>query len=140
MDPLATYRVTREAVERARRGEGPTLVEAVQYRYGAHTTADDPSAYRDEAEVERWRDRDPLDRYEAFLRDRGLVDDTVADELEAEARETVAAIIDEAEAFDPDPRAMFDDAFAESTPGIEVQREAFEAAVEEHGHDAFLHE
>ncbi len=140
MDPLATYRVTREAVERARRGDGPTLVEAVQYRYGAHTTADDPTAYRDEAEVERWRERDPFDRYEAFLRDRDLVDDTVAAEIEAEARETVAALIDEAEAFEPSPPEMFDHAFAESTPEIETQRESFERALEKHGRDSFLRE
>jgi pyruvate dehydrogenase E1 component alpha subunit len=138
MDPLATYRVTRDVVERARRGEGPTLVEAVQYRFGAHTTADDPSAYRDEAEVERWRERDPLDRYETFLRDRDLVDDTVVEEIEAEARETVAGVIDEAESFESDPRAMFDDAFADATPGIDAQRAAFEQALDEHGRDSFL--
>jgi pyruvate dehydrogenase E1 component alpha subunit len=138
MDPLATYRVTREAVERARRGDGPTLVEAVQYRFGAHTTADDPTAYRDEGEVERWRERDPVDRYEAFLRDRGVVDDTVVAEIESEARETVAEIIEEAESFVPDPTAMFDDAFAEATPGIEEQRAAFERQIEEHGRESFL--
>ena len=138
MDPLATYQVTREAAARARRGDGPTLVEAVQYRYGAHTTADDPTAYRDEEEVERWRERDPVERYETFLRERGVVDDTVVEELEAEARETVAAIIDEAESFEPDPAEMFDDVYAGSTPNVESQREAFEAAVEKHGHDAFL--
>jgi pyruvate dehydrogenase E1 component alpha subunit len=140
MDPLATYRVTRDVVDRARRGDGPTLVEAVQYRYGAHTTADDPSAYRDEAEVERWRERDPIDRYEAFLRDRDLVDDTVVEEIEAEARETVARIIDEAESFDPHPTELFDHAFADSPPGVEAQREAFERALEEHGRDSFLRE
>jgi pyruvate dehydrogenase E1 component alpha subunit len=140
MDPLATYRVTAAAAARARRGDGPTLVEAVQYRYGAHTTADDPSAYRDEAEVERWRERDPIDRYEAFLRERDLVDDTVVEELAAEARETVAAIIDEAESFEPDPAAMFADVFAEPTPNVEAQRAAFERSLEEHGRGSFLRE
>jgi pyruvate dehydrogenase E1 component alpha subunit len=122
MDPLATYRVTRAAVDRARHGDGPTLVEAVQYRFGAHTTADDPTAYRDEGEVERWRERDPIDRYEAFLRDRGVLDDTVVAE------------------FEPSPVAMFDDAFAESTPEIEEQRAAFERALDEHGRDSFRRE
>ncbi|WP_394343895.1 pyruvate dehydrogenase (acetyl-transferring) E1 component subunit alpha [Salinigranum halophilum] len=140
MDPLATYRVTQEAVERARNGGGPTLVEAVQYRYGAHTTADDPTAYREEETVEQWRERDPLDRYETFLRERDIVDDTVVEELEAEARETVSAIIDAAESFDPDPREMFDHAFADSTPGIDAQRESFDRALEEHGRDSFLRE
>jgi pyruvate dehydrogenase E1 component alpha subunit len=140
MDPLATYRVTRDVVDRARHGGGPTLVEVVQYRLGAHTTADDPTAYRDESEVERWRERDPLDRYETFLRDRGVLDDTVVAEIESEARETVAEIIEEAESFDPDPVAMFDDAFAEPTPGIEEQRAAFERALDEHGHESFRRE
>jgi pyruvate dehydrogenase E1 component alpha subunit len=138
MDPLATYRVTREAVERARDGGGPTLVEAVQYRYGAHTTADDPTAYRDDEAVERWRERDPLDRYEAFLRDRGVLDDAVVAEVGESVDETVARLVDEAEAFEAEPTAMFDDAFAEPTPEVEAGREAFERALDDHGRDAFL--
>jgi pyruvate dehydrogenase E1 component alpha subunit len=140
MDPLATYRVTRDAVARARRGDGPTLVEAVQYRFGAHTTADDPSAYRDADEVDRWRDRDPLDRYEAFLRDRGVLDDGVVEEVDAEVRETVARLVDGAESFTARPTELFDDAFAEATPEVEAQRAAFEAALDEHGRDGFLRE
>ena len=73
MDPLASYVVTAAARERALTGDAvagrprPTLVEAVQYRYGAHTTADDPERYREPEEVEVWRERDPIDRFEAFL-------------------------------------------------------------------------
>lgn len=75
MDPLAVYEVTREAVERARRGDGPTLIEAMTFRYGPHATADDPSLYRHESEVDEWREKDPLTRTRAFLESRGLWDD-----------------------------------------------------------------
>ena len=66
-DAFAVYAVMREAVERARRGQGPTLIEAYTYRMGAHTTADDPTKYRDEAELEEWKGRDPLLRLQRYL-------------------------------------------------------------------------
>ncbi len=75
MDVLASYQATREAVERARAGGGPTLIEAVCYRYGPHATADDARRYRSEVEEKEWRDRDPIDRFRTFLVDRGLWDD-----------------------------------------------------------------
>lgn len=78
-DVLAVYRATRDAVARARAGEGPTLIEALTYRIGAHSTADDPSRYRDADEVERFRALDPIVRFRAWLVAEGLVDDdTVA--------------------------------------------------------------
>ena len=75
MDALAVYAATRDAVARARRGEGPTLIEAVCYRYGPHATADDARLYRTEAEELEWRTRDPVDRYRRFLEERGLWND-----------------------------------------------------------------
>jgi pyruvate dehydrogenase E1 component alpha subunit len=72
MDPLAVFAATHEAVARARRGDGPTLIEAVTFRYGPHATADDPSLYRSESEVDEWRRRDPLPRMRTFLESRGL--------------------------------------------------------------------
>ncbi len=75
MDVLAVYRATEEAVARARRGEGPTLIEAVCYRYGPHATADDARLYRSEVEEKEWRDKDPLDRYRLFLTRRELWND-----------------------------------------------------------------
>jgi len=92
MDPLAVYTATRTAVEKARSGSGPTLVEAVTYRYGAHATADDPTLYRSEEEVEEWRKRDPIDRLHRYLTSLGAIGDDTAAEVEAE----VAAEIDRA--------------------------------------------
>jgi pyruvate dehydrogenase E1 component alpha subunit len=75
MDPLAMYQATREAVDRARAGDGPTLIEALTFRYGPHATADDPSLYRHESEVAEWREKDPISRMRAFLTAGGLWDD-----------------------------------------------------------------
>lgn len=72
MDVLAVFAATAEAIERARAGNGPTLIEAVCYRYGAHATADDARLYRPESEEALWRDRDPIDRYRRFLEREGL--------------------------------------------------------------------
>ncbi|MFB6142997.1 MAG: pyruvate dehydrogenase (acetyl-transferring) E1 component subunit alpha [Halorientalis sp.] len=144
MDPLAVYRVTRAAAEKARDPgpdeRRPTLVEAVMYRFGAHTTADDPSAYRDDAEVERWRERDPLPRFETFLRERGLIDDERLDAVREEARETVADCIDAAEAHEPDPEDIFAHAYEQPTPRVREQRAELRRLRERHGDDALTDE
>ncbi|SFR39978.1 thiamine pyrophosphate-dependent dehydrogenase E1 component subunit alpha [Halorubrum sodomense] len=155
MDPLASYAVTREAAERARGGAEsdavpdpsetddaprPSLVEFVEYRFGAHTTADDPSAYRDPDDVEPWRALDPLDRMEAFLRETGRIDDEGVAAVHDEADDVVADAIDFAESVEPDPADMFEHAYAELPPEVRRQRDELLAAVEEHGEDAFLRE
>ena len=93
-DVLAVYSCVRDAVERARRGEGPTLVEALTYRVSAHSSSDDPSRYRDEKVTELWRARDPLARFRTWLTARGLIDadadERMRAELDAEVREAVA--------------------------------------------------
>jgi len=142
MDPLAVYQVTKEAVEKARDPEDgelrPTLVEAEMYRYGAHTTADDPSKYRDDAEVDRWRERDPIPRMERFLRDRDLLDDERIDDIEARNRERVADLIEGAEAYEPDVDDWFEHAYAEQTPRVREAREYLRDLRERHGDDALL--
>jgi len=149
MDPLASYAVTRAAAERARGvGSGdasandprPALIEFVEYRFGAHTTADDPTAYRDPNDVDPWRALDPVDRMERFLRETGRIDDEGVAAVRAEADEVVADAIDVAESVDPDPSDMFDHAYADLPPEIRRQRDDLLAAVEEHGEGAFLRE
>ena len=85
-DVLISYAVTRQSLEEARAGDGPSLIEALTYRMGAHTTADDPTKYRTDAEVEYWAERDPITRYRTWLESRGAsasffaeVDDEAAD-------------------------------------------------------------
>jgi pyruvate dehydrogenase E1 component alpha subunit len=145
MDPLAVYSVTKQALDKAKDPEEdqlrPTLIEAVQYRYGAHTTADDPTVYREEEEVQRWKDKDPISRLEAFLRDQDILDDDRIEEIEAGIKEEVADAIDAAEAHEkPDPQSMFENVYAEMTPELRAQAEQFAQVREKHGDDAFLEE
>jgi 2-oxoisovalerate dehydrogenase E1 component alpha subunit len=123
-DVLAVYAATRDAVDRARRGEGPTLIEAMTYRIGAHSTADDASKYRDEAEVEAARSADPIRRFRTWLVATGVADEAF-----------VAACEDEAEAFAMEVRAgviatpappvewMFDWLYAAPASVFERQRD-----------------
>ncbi len=98
MDPIAVYLATRAAVESARAGEGPTLIEALTYRYGAHATADDARLYRDKEEEDEWRRRDPIVRLERFLESRDLWDETVAEKVAMETADQVEAAITAIEA------------------------------------------
>lgn len=91
-DVLAVYRVTKDAVSRAHAGEGPTLIEAMTYRMGPHTTADDARRYRDAGEVERWRALDPIDRYRTWLLAEGHADEAFVETCESEAESRVAQI------------------------------------------------
>ena len=125
-DVLACYAVTAEAVERAHHGGGPTFVEAYTYRMGAHTTSDDPSRYRDLAEEEYWRQRDPLDRLEALLRAEGGWDQDWAAGLDADAdaygeqmRAGVRALAV------PPTESMFDHVYAGPHAQVDAEREWF---------------
>jgi len=142
MDPLAIYQATRRAREKAldppEGARRPTLIEAIQYRFGAHTTADDPSAYRDEEEVEEWRKYDPIPRFESFLRDRGLLDDEAVSAIEDEVAETVSAAIERAEAMEADPDDVFDHTFEELPPALVEQREYLRSLREAHGDESLL--
>jgi pyruvate dehydrogenase E1 component alpha subunit len=123
-DVLAVYRVTREAAERARRGGGPTLIEALTYRLGPHTTADDASRYRDEEETERWRAFDPIDRYRTWLLAAGHADQAFVETCEEEAAAWVTEVREGIVATEPPPTEwLFDWVYAEPPWILERQRE-----------------
>ncbi|MFF5256663.1 pyruvate dehydrogenase (acetyl-transferring) E1 component subunit alpha [Streptomyces leeuwenhoekii] len=127
-DVLAVQAVTRAALDHARSGRGPFLIEAFTYRMGAHTTSDDPSRYRDAAEVESWRAKDPLLRLERLLRREGAADDAFFAEV-AVAGEALAARVREGvrAMASPAPEEMFDHVYAEAHTGVDRERAAFAA-------------
>jgi 2-oxoisovalerate dehydrogenase E1 component alpha subunit len=123
MDVLASYYVMRHAVERARDGVGPSLVEMQVYRYGAHSSDDDDSVYRPRAEVQAWRERDPLDRYARFLAKRGLWDAAGDAELREQIdAEITAAVAASTESGKVPFEWMFDDVYAEPSPHLLKQK------------------
>jgi len=108
-DLLAVYAATREAVERARTGGGPTFIECLTYRLGAHSTADDPRRYRQEAETAEWERRDPLPRFRGYLEARGLLDAAAHDALDTRLAQEIQASLAQAEArMEVRPLAIFD--------------------------------
>ncbi len=122
-DVLAVLAVTRQAVKHARDGGGPSFIEAVTYRMGPHTTSDDPTRYRDSAELEQWRARDPIDRVRTLLEREGLWDSSFEESVRVEA-DAVAARLRRAtiEMADPVPQRMFDNVYATRHSGIDAQR------------------
>ncbi|MGC4979319.1 pyruvate dehydrogenase (acetyl-transferring) E1 component subunit alpha [Streptomyces sp. DT193] len=122
-DAAAVYHQVRQAAEHARTGGGPTLIEAVTYRIDAHTNADDATRYRDPAEVEFWRRRDPVTRMEQHLRERGLLDDASVERIRKEAEDMAEDLRDRLGA-DPSPAALdlFDHVYARPTPQLDEQR------------------
>lgn len=122
MDVLASYFVMRHAVKRAREGFGPSLVELLVYRYGAHSSDDDDSSYRPREEVESWRKRDPLPRYRRFLEQRGLLDDAEEEAFRAGVNDEITAAIEENRAAGRVPEEwMFEDVTQEMLPGLKKQ-------------------
>jgi 2-oxoisovalerate dehydrogenase E1 component alpha subunit len=112
-DVMAVHEVTRAALDRARSGEGPTLIEAVTYRMGAHTTSDDPTKYRDAGDDALWQSRDPIDRLKKYLRLKGTLVDTFQNELDREAATLAERMRDGCREIPNPPRiSMFDHVYA----------------------------
>jgi len=127
-DVLATYAVTRAALQRAREGSGPTFVEAFTYRMGAHTTSDDPSRYRIAAEVESWKLKDPIERVRSYLVRHSKADQTFFDSIAAESDELAKRIRTGClEMPDPEPLSIFDNVYAEPHSRLAAQRSEFAA-------------
>jgi pyruvate dehydrogenase E1 component alpha subunit len=119
LDVLAVYEATRDALARARDGDGPSFIEAVSYRAAPHATADDPRAYVDQERVEEERRRECLGRYEGYLRRAGLLTDEMSAAIRGEAEERMREGIRAAEAEpDPDPSLVFEYAYAEGLPSF----------------------
>jgi pyruvate dehydrogenase E1 component alpha subunit len=122
-DLRAVHAAVRHARGRAVAGDGPTLIEAQVYRFGPHSTSDDPRRYRTDDEVAEARRRDPLLRLKGELIAAGLLDDAGDVKLVEEARAAIAAAVQHAEAAEPlDPLSLFDDVFARRTPRLEEER------------------
>ena len=135
-DVLASYAVTRTSLDAARAGEGPRAIEALTYLMGAHTSSDDPTKYRENAEVEFWSQRDPIVRYEKFLRLRGVGDAFFAavveegNDLAADTRRKTLAL------GEPDSSRMFSNVYSDPHPVVDAQRAwlaAYEATFFEDG-------
>jgi pyruvate dehydrogenase E1 component alpha subunit len=135
-DVLAVLAVAREALNRAREGSGPTLIEAFTYRMGPHTTSDDPTRYRVAAELETWKLKDPIERMKAYLSRNGMADSSYFEAVDAEA-DALALHIREGciNLPDPDPLSLFDHVYAGGSPLLDEEKaqlasylDSFEAA------------
>ncbi|WP_083458577.1 thiamine pyrophosphate-dependent dehydrogenase E1 component subunit alpha [Sandaracinus amylolyticus] len=123
-DVLAVYRVVKDAVDRARAGEGPTFVESLTYRMGPHSSSDDPTRYRSNDEVESWAKKDPLARFERYLQKAELLDDATKDAIEARLRAELDAALAQVEELGPPAReTVFEDVYASLPAHLAEQRE-----------------
>jgi len=125
-DVLASYAVTRAALDNARNGQGPTLIEAYTYRMGAHTSSDDPTRYRIASEVESWKAKDPISRLKAFLTKQQLAGDEFFAEVDESAKTLALDLRERVLAMpDPQPVTMFDHVYPHGSPEVDAQRARF---------------
>jgi 2-oxoisovalerate dehydrogenase E1 component alpha subunit len=130
-DVLACHAVTRRALQAAREGQGPTLIEAYTYRMGAHTTTDDPTRYRLASDVEVWRLRDPIERVRSYLARSGQADSTFFAAIDAEANELGERIREGCRTLpDPAPLELFDHVYAGGSAILDDERERYAAYLE----------
>jgi pyruvate dehydrogenase E1 component alpha subunit len=133
-DILAVHAAAREAVDRARKGDGPTLIECLTYRMSVHTTADDPKRYREDKEVAKWEKRDPLKRFQKYLKEKNFLSDEKIEELEEEIKKEIQTQVKEYEKKIKefgDPLDMFDNLFEELPAYTREQKEEFRTHLEE---------
>ncbi|GAA2512512.1 pyruvate dehydrogenase (acetyl-transferring) E1 component subunit alpha [Pilimelia columellifera] len=125
-DVLASYAVAKQALDHARNGNGPSLVEAFTYRMGPHTTTDDPTRYRESAELEEWKAKDPILRMRAFLEKQKVGDKAFFASVDAEAHTVAMDLRDRTLAMpNPQPVSMFDNVYPNGSPLVDAQREEF---------------
>jgi 2-oxoisovalerate dehydrogenase E1 component alpha subunit len=130
-DVLASYAVTRAALDNARHGQGPTLIEAYTYRMGAHTTSDDPSRYRVAGELETWQARDPIKRVKAFLEKQHIADEAFFAEVDEQAKREAVHLRERVLSMpDPEPLTLFDNVYADGSSHLDAQRAGYAAYLE----------
>ncbi len=123
-DVFAVYKAMSDAVDRARRGEGPTLIECFTYRLADHTTSDDAKRYRSESEVLEWQKKDPLPRFENYLLQEKIINPALIGKIKAEAEAYIERAVGLAESVKPQtPTEMFDYLYKDRTPELDEQRE-----------------
>ena len=125
-DLLAVYAAAGEAVDRARSGGGPTLIECVTYRVAMHTTADDPKRYRSAEEVEAWQERDPLPRFQRYLMKKGVLTEDMLESVQTRIKTEIQTAVERAEEQMRslgDPLQMFDHLYGELPPYLRVQKD-----------------
>ncbi len=136
-DVLAVYTATQEAIERARKGEGPTLVECLTYRFTPHTTADDPKRYRSDDESKKWHQREPLLRFAKYLAAKGIMNEEQRIQIDAELDAEIKAAVAKAEELAKseelsDPLHMFDYLYADMPPFLQEQRQELADHISKH--------
>ncbi|MBI2545497.1 MAG: pyruvate dehydrogenase (acetyl-transferring) E1 component subunit alpha [Candidatus Aenigmarchaeota archaeon] len=126
-DVVAVYKIVKDAIERARAGKGPTLIECVTYRMGNHTTADDWKKYRDVNEVEYWKHKDPIERLKKYMQEEGMWNQEYENQVQQDAKAKISEAVKKFEAVQPpSPLDMFTNIYEELPPEIEEQRKDFE--------------
>ena len=125
-DVLAVYSVIKKAMERARDGKGPTLVECVTYRIVPHTTADDPTRYQDPKDLKAWQEKEPVKRFQIYLKKKNLWDEKFEAAVQAEAKRIVNQGVAEFEKHKPTPTDMFDYVYKSLTPNLKEQRDEWQ--------------
>jgi pyruvate dehydrogenase E1 component alpha subunit len=122
-DVLACYVAAKAALDKAYAGKGPTLIEALTYRMGAHTTADDPTRYRPEHELKHWASKDPIERFRKYLKSKKIWSDAWEKKLKEQCDKEVRKAVEEAEKHSPKPEDMFTSVFAKIPPHLAEQME-----------------
>ncbi|MCS7311752.1 MAG: pyruvate dehydrogenase (acetyl-transferring) E1 component subunit alpha [Acidobacteria bacterium] len=131
-DVLAVYVATKRAVEKARADGGPTLIEALTYRVGAHSTSDDPRRYRSDEEVQQWHTKDPIERFRRYLEWRGYWSELQQESLAEEVRDLINRTVEDVEKIPPPPvESLFDDVYARIPRHLQEQKEAYLAYLKE---------
>lgn len=132
-DIAAVYAVVTEALERARSGGGPTMIECLTYRMEPHTNSDDPSRYRDAGDVEAWKGKDPVLRLERYLQGKNALDDELRSSIEVESEEIASRMRDTMNAEpELDPMELFEHVYNEPRTALDEQRDALRAELDEH--------